>query len=87
MELYQQADKKKAKDKRDVALDDIELNKNPEEFTFQPNAHKYKKTEGGSPVAQRPSRLHEQTTRNAKRQGRERSEPDMQQKQLGASKQ
>ncbi len=42
MELYTMAEKKKAKDRKDMGLDDILLNKNPEEYTFQPNAHKYK---------------------------------------------
>jgi hypothetical protein len=59
MELYKQAEKKRAIDKKDADFDEIQRNKNPEEFTFQPNAHKYKKAEGGSPVAQRTSRLHE----------------------------
>jgi hypothetical protein len=39
-ELYLMAEKKRAKDKKDRDLDDIELSKNPEEYTFQPNKGK-----------------------------------------------
>ncbi|CDW73762.1 UNKNOWN [Stylonychia lemnae] len=42
-ELYLQADKKKTKDKQDKAFDEILIDKNPEEYTFQPNAGKKKK--------------------------------------------
>ena len=40
-ELYLMAQSKKNKDKADKPEDEITLEKNPEEFTFQPNAHKY----------------------------------------------
>ena len=39
-ELYKMAEKKK--DRQNRNKDDIDFMKNPEEFTFQPNAHKYK---------------------------------------------
>jgi len=51
------AEKKKSKDKKDADVDEILLSKNPEEYTFQPNAHKYKglksqrQNTAGSPVA------------------------------------
>lgn len=36
-ELYKQAERKKAIDKHDKPIDDIEYEKNVNEFTFQPN--------------------------------------------------
>lgn len=42
MELYKMADRKKGINKQDKNKDEIEFLKNPEEYTFQPNAHKYK---------------------------------------------
>jgi hypothetical protein len=80
MELYKMAEKKAAKDKKDMNHDEILLTKNPEEYTFQPNAHKYKNVKssrnaGNSPAVQRSQRLHETQTRTQRRQARERSEP------------
>lgn len=40
-ELYQQAHAKRAKDRQDKDHDEILLEQNATEFTFQPNAHKY----------------------------------------------
>lgn len=85
MELYKMAEKKAAKDKRDVNHDEILLGKNPEEYTFQPNAHKYKNLKtarraGASPAVERSQRLHETKTRTQRRQARERSEPPAQTK-------
>jgi hypothetical protein len=44
MELYLMAEKKKAKDRKDMDLDDILINKNPEEYTFRPNISRRKMT-------------------------------------------
>ena len=41
-ELYLMAQSKKNIDKADRAHDEIEIEQNPDEYTFQPNAHKYK---------------------------------------------
>jgi hypothetical protein len=62
MELYQMAEKKKAKDRKDMDLDEILINKNPEEYTFKPNISRRKvpKAENpGSPVVPRSQKLHE----------------------------
>jgi hypothetical protein len=40
MELFNQAKKKKNIDKRDADFEAAKLEKNPEEYTFQPNASK-----------------------------------------------
>ena len=39
-QLYKMAERKKGK--KDLDRDEIELSKNPDEYTFQPNAHKRK---------------------------------------------
>ena len=50
MELYLQAERKKGKDKLDKPLDEIDYEKNKNEFTFQPNKGKLvKKSRNFSP--------------------------------------
>lgn len=84
-ELYKMAEKKRAKDKKDMNHDEILFGQNPEEYTFQPNAHKYKnlkssRNAGQSPAVERSQRLYETQTRTQRRQVRERSEPPAQTK-------
>lgn len=40
MELYQQAAKKRNIDRRNLDKDEADLQKDPENYTFRPNAHK-----------------------------------------------
>ncbi len=40
MELFNQAKRKRNIDRKDLDKDEAELQKNPDEFTFQPNSHK-----------------------------------------------
>ena len=48
-ELYLQADTKKNMNKQDKNIDDIEREKNPDQFTFKPNAGVVKKKRTASP--------------------------------------
>lgn len=66
MELYKMAERKKERTNRDK--DEIEFTKNPEEFTFQPNAHKYKNAvKQMSPGVQRKEKFQEvKTTKREK---------------------
>lgn len=48
------AEKKKNIDRKDADFDSAALSRNPEEYTFQPNAHKRKSiVGGGSPRVKR----------------------------------
>ena len=73
-ELFLMAqDKKKTKDRTDKHIDDIELAKNPEEYTFQPNAHKKRTATRRemSPIAP----VHERLQEKSKTAARDRSQP------------
>jgi hypothetical protein len=74
-ELYKMAERKRAIDKQNRAKDDIEYLKNPEEYTFQPNSHKYKGKLNLSPkVPKREENTLETVAKGSKTQ-RDRSQP------------
>ena len=57
-ELFLMAkERPKTKDKKDKELDEIEFSKNPEEYTFQPNAGKKRESRRRSPDAPRGEKL------------------------------